>query len=63
MAKDRKVLKRDTEEIRRTFNYKIDDVNLGFTLRIDVKKELKAFLECLESAVSDVKEQIEKVGK
>jgi len=48
----------------RQFNYTkqvagtAQDTSLNFSLRTDVKNELKAFLELLEAAVVDVKEEI-----
>ncbi len=53
-------------EVRRQFNYSLGEngkpgfVNLNFTLRIDIKEELENFTECLEAALVDVKEEIEK---
>jgi len=58
---DKKVLKVDTGVVNRTFSYKLDDVTLSFTLRIDVKKELKAFAEIMQTAIKDVDEQIKKI--
>ena len=43
---------------RREFSYAIDDVTLNFTLRTDVKVELKKFSKLLEQAVKDVNEEI-----
>lgn len=52
-------------KIERTFSYAKKstsgrDVNLNFTLRIDMKGELIAFLELMEVAVNDLKEEIAK---
>lgn len=58
MAKNKSILKQDTAEISRKFSYSKDNVQLNFVLRIDVKHELKGFLECLEKATVDVKAQI-----
>ena len=33
-------------------------VTLDFTLRVDVKTELKDFLECLQAAVNEVEREI-----
>ena len=63
MAKDKNTLKRDTEKINRTFSYQKGACQLNFQLRIDIKQELKDFLECLVIAKKDVEEQIAKVGK
>jgi len=42
----------------KTFNYSLGKVKLGFTLRVDIKQELKDFLQCLESAEKEVKEEL-----
>lgn len=61
MAGDKtKFLQRDHVQ-RKTFNYKKANVNLDFTLRVDIKQELKDFLECLEAATADVKKEIESI--
>lgn len=43
----------------RAFSYKKNEVELNFNLNIDNKKEPRAFLECLEQAVIDVKSAME----
>ena len=54
----------ETDHInRRMFSYKVGNVNLSFTLRTDVKIEIKAFLEILDRATVEVKEELAKVGK
>lgn len=45
---------------QKTFKYSKGVTNLSFTLRIDIKQELKDFLELLERAVEDVKIQLDK---
>ena len=51
-------------DVKRSFAYSKGEgakmVNLSFVLRIDVKDELVDFLELLEAAVEDVKEEIAK---
>lgn len=48
----------------RTFSYSIGRqgekgfVQLNFTLRTDIKDELKNFLQCIEASVLDLKEEI-----
>lgn len=44
----------------RTFSYKRNDTQLSFTLRTDIKQQLKDFLEILNAAAADVAEEIEK---
>lgn len=41
------------------FSYTKGATSLSFSLRIDIKQELKDFLECLEAAMADVKKEIE----
>ena len=44
----------------RTFNYSKGDITLNFTLRIDIKDQLKDFKELLEMAVKEISEEIER---
>ena len=44
----------------RTFSYTKGKINLNFTLRTDIKDELKIFRELLEVAILEVREEIEK---
>lgn len=60
MGKDKGVLRRDTAELRRQFSYNKGICNLNFTLRVDIKQELKDFLEILEAAKADVKAELDK---
>lgn len=46
---------------RREFGFKRGDITLNFKLRVDIKEELKDFLELLKEAISDVEETIKKV--
>lgn len=48
---------------RKEFTYVVGNIRLNFTLRTDVKSELKSFLELLERATKDLTEEVEKVGK
>lgn len=50
-------------ETRRTFDYKIGDVTLNFTLRTDIKDELIVFKRMLEKGIADVTEQLGKLDK
>jgi len=45
------------------FSYEKNGVVLDFTLRNDIKQQLKDFLELLHAAMTDVAEEIQKVGK
>lgn len=42
------------------FNYMLGDVNLKFSLRTDIKQQLKDFKECLVRAVEDVDNELKK---
>jgi len=60
--KQKDVVKATSQE-NKTFNFsknisKDVDVKLGFTLRVDVKQELDAFLELLKEAQKAVDEEI-----
>lgn len=59
MASKPEPLKKDTGQRSRVFSYSKGDVSLTFTLRTDINIQLKDFLELLESAVVDVKEELE----
>ena len=43
------------------FAYSRNGVNLSFTLRVDIKQELKDFLELLKTAVVEVETEIKNV--
>lgn len=57
-----KITSRDHVE-RKEFNYTRNGVGLNFTLRTDIKQELKDFLELLNEAIKDVSAEITNVGK
>ncbi len=57
---DKKIVTKDTAQVTRQFNYSKDGVNLNFSLRVDVKKQLKIFKELLEIALKDVTEELNK---
>ncbi len=42
----------------KNFNYTKGKVSLSFTLRIDIKNELKDFLELLKVATEEVEEEL-----
>lgn len=46
--------------VSRTFTYRKNNVTLSFTLRTDVKTELSDFRDCMEVAMVDVTEEINK---
>jgi hypothetical protein len=52
-------LKRDHTDSR-YFSYVSGGTNLNFTLRTDIKTELKSFKDCLEAALEDVNAEIGK---
>ena len=45
----------------KNFDYKLGEVGLNFSLRIDIKQQLKDFLECLKKAQEDVEAEIKKI--
>ena len=53
------LIKNSTEN--KTFSYSKGKVSLNFTLRTDIKEEMKSFLELLEEAQADVQNQLEKL--
>lgn len=44
----------------KTYSYSKGNVSLKFTLRTDIKSELKDFESCLERALDEVREDIKK---
>lgn len=44
---------------RKSFNYSKNGVQLNFTLRTDVKTEMKYFKELLEKAIEDINKELE----
>ena len=42
----------------KSFNFSKGNVNLSFTLRIDIKSELQDFKELLEQAIIDVDKEL-----
>lgn len=47
---------------QRNFGYKRNNVQLAFTLRVDIKQELKDFLELLKVATEEVTAELEKMS-
>lgn len=46
--------------VNRQFSYSKGRTNLSFQLRIDIKTELREFIELLEQALKDVTEEFDK---
>ena len=61
MAKNDKILKTDAVT-KKTFSYTLEGININFTLRVDVKKELKAAKDILIQAIKDFDEEIKKLS-
>ncbi len=55
------IVEKDEQTLNKNFGYKKDGVSLSFALRVDVKKELKAFLELMEEARKDIEAEITKL--
>lgn len=53
------IVKRETVDTRQ-FSYSKNKVNLGFTLRIDTKTELKDFKDLLLKAIEDIEIELKK---
>lgn len=43
---------------RKTFNYEKNGVRLDFTLRTDIKTEMRVFKELLEKAIKEINEEL-----
>ena len=50
-------IKKDTTDTR-AFTYSKNKVNLNFSLRTDIKSELKDFRDILEQALEDVNKEL-----
>lgn len=48
-------------KVTKDFDYSQGDVSLRFSLRIDVKKEMKDFVELLKVAIQEVEEELKKL--
>jgi hypothetical protein len=57
----KKILKRDEQATSKSFGYELEGTRLQFTLRVDIKRELKAWLELMEAAKRDVIIEINKL--
>jgi hypothetical protein len=60
MFNTKNILKKD-HTAQRNFNYEKGKVSLKFALRTDIKQDLKDFRECLEAAITEVDEEINKL--
>lgn len=45
--------------VRKEYSYELNGVTLDFTLRQDTKTEMSAFIKLLESALTDVRADVE----
>ncbi len=59
MAKKKKEGVKSEAVFNRQFSYSNGSVQLSFTLRTDIKEEMQDFLELLNKATEDVKNQLE----
>lgn len=57
---NKNILTRDTGLVSRQFNYAKGMCSLNFSLRVDVKSQLKDFKELLAAALKDVQEELNK---
>lgn len=59
--KEKKIPLQKSLSTTRTFSYSKDGVSLNFQLQVDDGgKQLKAFKECLETALTDIAEMLER---
>ena len=47
-----------TNKEQKTWSLQKGDISLSFTLRVDIKEDMKTFIELLESATESVKEEL-----
>jgi hypothetical protein len=60
MAKDDKILKADST-VNKQFNYSLDGVNFNVTVRVDIKKELKAMIQIIDRCKADMEAELKKL--
>ncbi len=58
MAKKDLVIQSDNKQ-NKVFSYTVGNTQLGFTLRTDIKGELKNFRSLLERAIVDIDKELE----
>lgn len=63
MAKDSKILKKAEQPVSRQFGYELDGITLSFTLRVDVKRQLKAWLALMEAAREDIEKELARLDE
>jgi len=59
MAND-KILKTDST-VNKQFNYSLDGVNFNVTVRVDIKKELKAMIQIIDRCKADMEAELKKL--
>lgn len=47
--------------VSKAFSYELDGVALNVTLRVDIKKDMKAFIQILDRCKADVEEELKKL--
>lgn len=56
--KAKPTVKKDSSVVRRTFAYSLNQVDLSFNLRTDIKQELKDFADLLKVATYEVDQEL-----
>lgn len=59
--KTKGVLNAETEA-KKTFTYNLDGVQFSFTMRVDIKKDLKAGVQIFKRAIEDFEKELEKIN-
>ena len=59
---DKKILKSTTDS-KKTWNFSKGNVQLNFTLSVDVKQDMKDFLECLRAGIEAVENELKTIKK
>ncbi len=60
MKNDKKVMKKDTVEVKQ-FSYAKGNVSFKYDIRVDIKQDLKDAIECAEEFIKDAKVQLQKI--
>lgn len=57
------VIQKAEQKVVKNFGYQKDGINLEFSLRVDVKKDLNIFLELMDAASRDIKNELARLDK
>lgn len=59
--KNKGVLVKEEQQVKRDFGYSKDGITLNFTLRVDRKEQLQCFLDLMNAAADDIVDEIKRL--